>query len=97
MFHLGAQVFRTNPQFDCGDFSVEFWKIGRFPWIDLQPPIFVGEKHCCQQMETKKCLPSLKRIQQVETPENGLEYDPFLLGLKGLFSGALAVSFREGK
>ena len=29
-------------------------------------------------------------------PENGwLEYDPFLLGF-GLFSGALAVSFREG-
>ena len=28
--------------------------------------------------------------------ENGwLEYDPFLLGV-GLFSGALAVSFREG-
>ena len=29
-------------------------------------------------------------------PENGwLEYDPFLLG-PGLFSGAFAVSFREG-
>ena len=31
-------------------------------------------------------------------PENGLlEYDPFLLGHLGLFSGAFAVSFREGK
>ena len=30
------------------------------------------------------------------TPENGwLEYDPFLLGFC-LFSGALAVSFRDG-
>ena len=29
-------------------------------------------------------------------PDNGrLEYDPFLLGF-GLFSGAFAVSFREG-
>ena len=29
-------------------------------------------------------------------PENGwLEYDPFLLGKNGLFSGAFAVSFRE--
>ena len=29
-------------------------------------------------------------------PKNGwLEYDPFLLGF-GLFSGAFAVSFREG-
>ena len=28
-------------------------------------------------------------------PENGLlEYDPFLLGAKGLFSGAFAVSFQ---
>ena len=31
-------------------------------------------------------------------PENGwLEYDPFLLGYLGLFSGAFAVSFREGR
>ena len=30
-------------------------------------------------------------------PENGgLEADPFLLGRLGLFSGAFAVSFREG-
>ena len=40
-------------------------------------------------------LPSLK-LTAILAPENGwLEYDPFLLGF-GLFSGAFAVSFREG-
>ena len=39
-------------------------------------------------------IPSLKLTSKA--PENGwLEYDPFLLGF-GLFSGAFAVSFREG-
>ena len=39
-------------------------------------------------------VPSLKLT--ANAPENGwLEYDPFLLGF-GLFSGAFAVSFREG-
>ena len=45
----------------------------------------------------KKCLKRLHSLKlTAKAPENGwLEYDPFLLGF-GLFSGALAVSFREG-
>ena len=40
-------------------------------------------------------LPAVKLT--AKAPENGwLEYDRFLLG-PGLFSGAIAVSFREGK
>ena len=40
-------------------------------------------------------VPSLKLT--AKAPENGwLEDNPFLLG-PGLFSGAFAVSFREGK
>ena len=42
-----------------------------------------------------KKSPSLKLA--AKAPENGwLEYDPFLLGRLGLFSGAIAVNFREG-
>ena len=38
---------------------------------------------------------SLKQVGKF-APENGwLEYDRFLLGRLGLFSGAMAVSFRE--
>ena len=40
---------------------------------------------------------TLPKTNSKFAPTNGwLEYDPFLLGF-GLFSGALVVSFREGK
>ena len=53
-----------------------------------------GVSHNISDLDSRQYLPSLKTNSS--HPENGwLEYDRFLLSV-GLFSGAFAVSFREG-
>ena len=55
----------------------------------------IGDLNRSLRQLRKKQVASLKLT--AKAPENGwLEYKPFLLGF-GLFSGAIAVSFREGK